>query len=451
MKKPIVTIFASLVSACSIVFAACADGDKTYIPPTFETSGNAVFDAWRSEFASRAVNLHHKDSVIIESMLTGLTPNEAVVRLNNSQPEVVKPIWGYISNAVNQNRVDLGRGHLLSQGRILGAKSREIGVPLEFAIAIWAMESGYGTNKGNIDIVRALATFAYQGRRTQLGETELLAVADMLENGYATRETLLGSWAGAMGHTQFMPTSYLSKSIDGDGDGKRDIWNNPTDALASTLNYLKSAGWNADEPWGRAVEVSQNFDYSLADGQMRTLSFWRANGLVNAWADLPNDWQARMFVPAGANGPKFLVGVNYGAIRRYNASDSYALSVALLADRIAGGEFMPNNWPTNDPPLSRTASTELQTLLRDLGFDVGEIDGAPGQRTKAALQAFQKAHGYVADGYPSAHALTLLREAAGIPSRGIAETTPADNNGPEPVRMFGPPIAATPVTPPPQN
>ncbi|KAF0116546.1 MAG: lytic murein transglycosylase [Hyphomonadaceae bacterium] len=451
MKKQFATFLAALISIGAIGFAACADDDKTYVPPVFETSGNVVFDSWRADFASRAVNLHHKDIATIEAMMVGLVPNEAVIRLNNAQPEVTRPIWSYIGNAVSDQRVELGRNYNFEIGSKLGNLAREKGVPLEFAISIWAMESNYGSNKGNIDIVRALATFAYQGRRTQLGETELLAVADMLKNGDAVRETLVGSWAGAMGHTQFMPSSYLSKAIDGDGDGKRDIWNNPTDALASTLNYLTSVGWKADEPWGRAVEVSPSFDYSLADGQMRPLTFWRANGLVNALADLPNDWQARMFVPAGANGPKFLVGVNYAAIRHYNASDSYALSVALMADRIAGGDYMPNNWPTNNPPLGRTKSMELQTLLKNLGFEVGEIDGAPGARTKAALQAFQKAHGHVADGYPSANALRLLREASGMPSQDIVETAAPVDNGPEPVRMFGPPVAATPVPPPPPN
>ncbi len=412
MKKKLAYFtLASAFASLAAVIACAQSGPQIYVPPEFASSGNQEFDTWRKDFAARAVNEKQKDPVIIESMLTGIAPNQEVTRLNDSQPEVVRPIWIYINNAVSQSRINMGKNHFLEKSYFLSEKAKELGVPLEFAISIWAMESAYGSNKGNMDVIRSLATFAYKGRRTQLGESELLAVSDILKNNYAKREDLVGSWAGAMGHTQFMPSSYLAKAIDGDNDGKRDIWNNSNDALASTLNYLKSVGWKADEPWGRQIELTNGFDYSLADGQMRPLRFWRANGLVNAWADLPNDWQARLLVPAGANGPKFLVGANYAAIRHYNASDSYALSVALLADGIAGRGQLPNNWPINDPPLKRAEIIELQEILKSFEYDVGTIDGQAGTRTRAGLQAFQKSRGLVADGYPNAKALADLRTA----------------------------------------
>ena len=451
MKKKIAYFtLASVIASFAAVIACAQSGPQIYVPPEFATSGNSEFDAWRKDFAARAVNEKQKDPTTIESMMTGIAPNQEVTRLNDSQPEVVRPIWIYINNAVSQARINTGRAHLQERANTLGEIAKSLGVPLDYAISIWAMESGYGGNKGNMDVIRSLATFAYKGRRTQLGESELLAVADILKNNYAKREDLIGSWAGAMGHTQFMPSSFLSKAVDGDNDGKRDIWNNPNDALASTLNYLAAVGWKANEPWGRQVELGSGFDYSLADGQMRPLRFWRANGLVNAWADLPNEWQARLLVPAGANGPKFLVGANYNAIRHYNASDSYSLSVAFLADRIAQRGQMPNNWPLNDPPLGRTQILEMQNILNRMGIDVGTADGQAGTKTKAGLQAFQKSRGLVADGYPNAKALADLHDAIGIappqnpqsaPIEPIAKAAPvpAPNTSQiPPIRMFGP-------------
>lgn len=444
-KKIAYFTLSSIFASFAAVIACAQSAPEIYTPPDFASSGNAEFDAWRKDFASRAVNQKQKDAAIIESMLDGVIPNQEVTRLNDSQPEVVRPIWIYINNAVSQNRINTGRTHLSERAPLLGIKANELGVPLEYAIAIWAMESGYGGNKGNMDVIRSLSTFAYKGRRIQLGESELLAVADILKNNFATRADLVGSWAGAMGHTQFMPSSYLSKAIDGDNDGKRDIWNNSNDALASTLNYLKSVGWKANEPWGRQIELAADFDYSLADGQMRPLSFWREKGVRASQEGLPNDWQARLLVPAGYNGPKFLVGANYAAIRHYNASDSYALSVALLADGIAQRGTAPNNWPINDPPLKRSEVLEMQNILSRMGLEIGVIDGQAGTKTRQALQAFQKSRGLVADGYPNAKALSDLRDAIGIAPPQNPQTTPIEapkaqeeSNDGVPVRMFGP-------------
>ena len=334
--------------------------------------------------------------------------------------------------------------------------SAAIGVPIEYAIAIWGLESGYGGNKGSSDVVRSLASLAYQGRRTALGESELLAVFDILARGDANRSTLVGSWAGAMGHTQFMPSSYLSRAVDGDNDGKRDIWNNPTDALASTLNYLSKAGWKGSEPWGFEANAPIGFDWSLADGTMRPMSFWNSVGITRANGmradDLPQDRSMRLLVPAGAGGAIFLVGSNFDAIRSYNASDSYSLSIALLGDQIAGRGVMPTRWPTDNPPLGRVLATEMQTLLLGLGYQVGTPDGQIGPRSRAALQAFQKSVNAVADGYPSLSALTTLRAAAAragvvytppVPGAPVANVPSLGGNTPSAV-----PSNVTPVTPP---
>ncbi len=414
MKTRITYFLSVSLASIAIAMAACAQTDGTYYPPNFPKSDNEAFDAWRKDFASRAVNVYKKDRIIIEDMMANAKANQNVIQLNNSQPELIKPIWQYLDNTVSQTRIADGKQKYLELIPKLGGKANELGVPLEYAIAIWAMESGFGANKGNIEIINALSTLAYDGRRKDLGERELLAVHDILKNKFTTKDKLIGSWAGAMGHTQFMPSSYLERAIDGDNDGIRDIWDNPIDALASTLNYLDSVGWKPNEPFGKLVELSPKFKWELLDGQMRPLSSWRENGVI---ADFPNqsdDWQARLLIPAGANGPKFLVGANFAAIRHYNASDSYALSVALLADAFNGGSLYKTQWPTNDPPISRTETKELQEYLIKLGLLDGGADGAAGSKTKSALQKFQLQKGLVADGYPNSKALLDLRNHFGI-------------------------------------
>ena len=428
---------ATLIVATSTL--ACAQEPPAYVPPAFVTSGSPEFDAWRTRFATRAVGVEKKDRVIVEATLTGLTPNPDVKRLNEAQPEFTRPIWAYIASAVSGPRISQGRT-LFAQNRdtLLGI-STNLGVPTEYAIAIWGLESGYGANKGSSDVVRSLASLAYTGRRTALGESELLAVFDILARGDATRATLVGSWAGAMGHTQFMPSSYLSRAVDGNNDGRRDIWNTPVDALASTLTYLSRAGWKGSETWGFEAIAPAGIDWSLADGTMRSVEFWKLAGIKQVSGrtldSLPGANVMRLMVPAGAGGAIFLVSGNFDAIKSYNNSDAYALSVALLGDQIAGRGALPTRWPTDNPPIGRAQATELQTLLAGLGYQVGTPDGQIGPRSRGALQAFQKSQNLIADGYSSLSALIAVR--AGAARAGITYTPPPPT---------APVAAVTPVT-----
>lgn len=445
---------ATLIVAISTL--ACAQEPPAYVPPAFVTSGSSEFDAWRTRFAYRAVQVEKKDRRIVETTLTGLAPNPEIKRLNEAQPEFTRPVWAYIASAVSTARINQGRTLFAQNRDTLSGMSTTIGVPTEFAIAIWGLESGFGSNKGSMDVVRSLASLAYTGRRTALGESELLAVFDMLARGDATRSTLVGSWAGAMGHTQFMPSSYLSRAVDGNNDGRRDIWSTPVDALASTLNYLSQAGWKAGEVWGFEATAPASFDWSLADGTMRSVESWKMAGVTRVGGrplnDLPQANAMRLLAPAGAGGAVFLLGGNFEAIKSYNASDSYALSVALLGDQIAGRGAMPTRWPTDNPPLGRALATEMQTLLLGMGYQVGTPDGQIGPRSRAALQTFQKSVNAVADGYPSASALGTLRAAAA--RAGVVYTPPVAGAPVAIVPSLGGntlsavPSNVTPVTPP---
>jgi membrane-bound lytic murein transglycosylase B len=453
---PISAVFAAVATlACAQEGATPTSAppriEPAWVAPAFETSGSPEFDAWRARFAATAVNRHGADPAIVVAALTGLTPDPTVKRLNEAQPELVRPIWDYLRNAVSDARLAQGRSELAARRERLAPLVAAHGVPPEYAIAIWAMESNFGAVRGSMDVVRSLATLAYTGRRTALGERELLAVFEILRRQEATRATLVGSWAGAMGHTQFMPTSFLARAIDGDGDGVRNIWTDADDGLASTMNYLRDAGWPAGQIWGFQTRLPDGFDWALSDGAFRPLSAWRAAGFAPVAGDLPpldDAMELRLLVPAGAQGPVFLVGRGYMAIRDYNASDSYALAVALIGDRIAGRGQMPTGWPTGNPPVQRAEGREMQERLNMLGFPVGTPDGIAGSNTRRQLQAFQRSVGLIPDGYPSREALEALRGATNPAASAPASTDPVP--GPADATTATPPAtpAATPAASP---
>ncbi|MGF1548396.1 MAG: lytic murein transglycosylase [Thiotrichales bacterium] len=334
-----------------------------------------------------------------------------VIELDRSQPEFVRPIWQYLDAAVSSQRISQGRAKLSEHRETLMRAEQRFGVPGEVIVAIWGIESNFGGNFGSFSTLDALATLAYEGRRRDFARGELLAALRIIEQGDIAPERMLGSWAGAMGHTQFIPSSFVAYAMDGDGDGRRDIWGSIPDVVASTANYLARAGWRRGEPWGVEVQLPRDFDHAEAELSVRRASReWASRGVRTPGGQpLPEYEGGSVIVPAGASGPAFLVGANHRAILRYNNATSYALAVGTLADQIAGGAGVAQAWPRGEQPLLRGQVRELQRLLNARGFDVGVPDGVLGPNTRQGLREFQRSLGMSPDGFATLALLERLR------------------------------------------
>lgn len=343
----------------------------------------------------------------------GMDPDPDTLRLMDKQSEFVKPVWEYLESAVSDARVERGR-ELLDQYRdVLSRIEARYGVDREAVLAIWGMETNYGTFKGRHNVIRALATLAYAApRRHSFWKKELVKALGIVQAGHVRFEDMEGSWAGAMGHTQFMPTSWQAYAVDYDGDGKRDIWTSVPDALASTANYLAEHGWQTGKTWGYEVALPRGFDYHLADDDTTlTLAEWQRRGVRRATGGgfpRPTD-DAILVMPAGASGPAFLMLRNFYVIKRYNNATAYALAVGHLADRIIGGGEFHADWSREYLPLSRTETKELQEELNRRGYNVGTADGLVGPATRRGIRAYQKALGLVPDGYASVVLLARMK------------------------------------------
>ncbi|WP_300377316.1 lytic murein transglycosylase [Henriciella sp.] len=399
--------------------AAALSGPTGPFTPTRHTEMNQ----WREDFSARA-RVEGRNPAVVFAILEGISPlplylseDEDVAQTGvEDQAEFAKAIWEYLRTAVTTARFETGQTKLAELAPVFDRLEQAYGVDREVIAAIWAMETNYGSYIGDYDAANTLSNMAVEGRRRSFAESQLIALMKIVENGYATRAQLGSGWAGAMGQTQFMPTTYLAYAQDYDGNGKADLWAYAPDALASAANYLSQSGYSLDQPWGTEVLAPANFDWSYADGNDRRLSTWKALGLspIRGGGFEPGDGAyAELWLPAGAQGPKYLLFKNFSVFKTYNRSNSYALAVGLLADGLRGEYGPVASWPTHVPRLTGSEVKTLQATLNQLGYDAGPVDGIVGSGTRGALQEFQKANGMTADGYVSKPALQAVLNVAG--------------------------------------
>ncbi len=401
-------------AAPSPAAAAAAPAGATTQAATEAAAAEATlqqgFARWVADFRASALAAGIGEATL-HAALDGVHYLPRVVELDRAQPEFTRTVWDYLDSAVSPRRVALGQEKLLQVRADADAAAARYGVPPEIVVAIWGLESNYGGNYGDIPTLDALATLGYEGRRGTWARGQLLAALQILQSGDIAPSQMIGSWAGAMGQTQFLPSAFLAYAVDADGDGRRDIWGSMADVVASTANFLARSGWQAGQPWGLEVRLPADFDVARADPELRQpTARWAAEGVSTPdGTPLPDFDDGAIFLPAGRRGPAFLVGPNFRAILRYNNSTSYALAVGLLAQRLAGGAGVQAPWPRDLGALTRSQLCALQTALNERGFASGTADGLMGPATRDALRRYQRSLGLPADGYPTLELLLQLQ------------------------------------------
>ena len=341
----------------------------------------------------------------------GVTYDAKVVANTEGQAEFVKPVWDYLNSAVSAGRVEKGRAKFAAERSWVQKAHADYGVSEGVVMGIWGIETDFGAFAGGDNVVRSLTSLAFAHYQEDYFRGEIIAALQILEEGDIEPKRMLGSWAGAMGQTQFMPSSFLKFAVDFDGRGRRDIWTDSADAIGSTANYLKEHGWTPGLPWGFEVKLPDGFDLSAADSSKPApFSAFAQRGVTRAdGAAMPEKGDAQLLILAGLKGPIFLATSNFQAIKSYNNSTSYALAVALLGDEILGGEGLRAAWPVKDRQLAPAEVKELQTRLKKLGYDVGEIDGRSGEAVRAELRKYQEKIGLPPDGYATPALLKRLK------------------------------------------
>jgi len=358
----------------------------------------------RSEGARQGVS-----DATLEAAFKGLQPDTKVLEFESSQPEFKTPIWDYLAALVDDERVADGKAKMAEVAPALAKAEQRFGVSRFVIAAIWGVESDFGRAMGKRPLVQSLATLACLGERASYFRGELMAALRILGDGDVAADRLNGSWAGAFGQTQFMPSTFLRLAVDLDGDGRRDIVDSAADALGSTANYLMKSGWRTGVPWGFEVKVPAGYSGPSGRRNKAPMAAWAARGIARIDGRPLGEGEAGLLAPAGLGGPTFLVASNFDAIYSYNASESYALAIAALSDRLAGGGPFATPWPTDNPGLSRAERREMQRLLIAHGYDVGEPDGAVGKKTTDAIADFEGKNGLDRDGRPSVRLLAALR------------------------------------------
>jgi peptidoglycan lytic transglycosylase B len=374
-----------------------------------------AFQDWlaglRAEAAGQGISL-----ATLDRALTGVEPIAGIIELDRRQPEFTETFWRYLDQRVTDQRIERGRALLAEQATLFREIERRYGVQPRFLAAFWGLESNYGSATGDYPVVAALVTLAYDTRRGEFFRAQLFDALRILDRGDVAYDRMTGSWAGAMGHVQFIPSTFVHYAVDQDGDGRRDIWGSLPDALASAANFLSKIGWDHNSTWGREVRLPADFNWALAGlDQRKTLAEWQALGIRRTdGRDLPASAKtASLVAPGGHTGPAFLVYHNFRVILNWNRSVTYAVAVGHLADRLAGQGPLTTERPAAERPLSRREVEELQERLFAKGFDPGAPDGIVGGQTRAALRAYQGHTGLPADGYPSFEILQQLRTSEG--------------------------------------
>ena len=391
------------------LFPACC----AFCLPLFASTGAcaASFSACLGDLRGAAL-ASGVDSATFDKATQGLTPNPDVLAMAEVQPEFKTPIWDYLAGLVDEERVNDGRAMMARWSQALSAAESRFGVDKAIITAVWGVESDFGRSFGTRPVIQSLATLACSGnRRAGYFRSELIAALKIIQHGDVDPAQFNGSWAGAFGHTQFMPSTFLKSAVDLDGDGRKDLINSVPDALGSTAAYLHKSGWLKGVEWGFEVLLPAHYAGPSGRGPKEARAAWAARGLTridgNPLGPGPN---AGLFLPAGPNGPAFLVTRNFDAIYSYNAAESYALAIAILSDRLRGRHGIVAAWPTSDPGLSRAERREMQTLLMRRGYDLdGKADGVIGTKTKQAISDFQSKSGLHPDGRASVSVLAALR------------------------------------------
>lgn len=361
--------------------------------PTF--SPNSNFQSCLANLRSQAIASGVSGS-IYDRYTQNLSPDYSVISKLDYQPEFSTPIWDYLSGLVDDERVEKGRQMLAQHRDVLNRVAAAYGVPAETVVAVWGVESNFGDISGKYPLLQALGTLSCEGRRQSYFRGEFFATMRILQRGDLIEEQLKGSWAGAFGHTQFMPSTYEELAVDFDGDGRRDLVSSTSDALASTANFLKKRGWQTGMPWGFEVQIPEGVSVSGESRRnKKSLNSWvnrgftRVDGTPIIQGNLSESSQAGLMMPAGENGPAFLVFKNFDAIYAYNAAESYALAIAHLSDRLQGKGYFQTAWPTNDAGTSRAERREIQNYLLKKGYAIGDADGLIGDKTRQAIQQEQ--------------------------------------------------------------